>query len=296
MTIKHLVISGGGPSGFITYGAAKLLSKEQFWSIDDIKTIYGCSIGAYMGVILSLKYDWNTLDDYFIKRPWEKIIELSPSTLVESYLNKGIIGESFIKASIEPLLTAKNLEINITMKELYEYNNIEIHIYATNINSYNLSKIDISYKTHPDIELVKALCMTTAYPFAFQPVMYEGDYYIDGGMLNNYPLDDCIKDTECKHDEILSFKNIWIIQKDYKIEENSNIFDYLFVLLRKMQRYVDTEPRQINDVKYTVRCLLEDLNGIPAWYNAVATEDMRSKLITKGVNQGNLFLSYVNSQ
>ena len=124
MTIKHLVISGGGPSGFITYGAAKLLSKEQFWSIDDIKTIYGCSIGAYMGVILSLKYDWNTLDDYFIKRPWEKIIELSPSTLVESYLNKGIIGESFIKASIEPLLTAKNLEINITMKELYEYNNI----------------------------------------------------------------------------------------------------------------------------------------------------------------------------
>lgn len=73
MTIKHLVISGGGPTGFLSYGVASYLAKKDFWKLEDIKSIYGCSIGAYMGVVLSLGYEWEWLDDYFIKRPWEKL-------------------------------------------------------------------------------------------------------------------------------------------------------------------------------------------------------------------------------
>ena len=69
MTIKHIVISGGGPTGFITYGAVRYLSKEKFWDLKNIETIYGSSIGALMGVVFSLGYDWEWLDDYFIKRP-----------------------------------------------------------------------------------------------------------------------------------------------------------------------------------------------------------------------------------
>ena len=55
--IKHLVISGGGPSGLLTYGAASYLARQGFWSIENIESIYGCSIGAYMGVVFSLGYD-----------------------------------------------------------------------------------------------------------------------------------------------------------------------------------------------------------------------------------------------
>ena len=68
MPIKHIVISGGGPTGFITYGAACHLAKCNFWKLEDIETIYGCSVGAYIGVVLSLGYDWEWLDDYFIKK------------------------------------------------------------------------------------------------------------------------------------------------------------------------------------------------------------------------------------
>ena len=57
MTIKHLVLSGGGPTGFLTYGAARFLSQERFWQYDDIETIYGTSIGGFMGVVLSLGYE-----------------------------------------------------------------------------------------------------------------------------------------------------------------------------------------------------------------------------------------------
>ena len=78
MTIHHLVLCGGGPSGFLIYGAARHLSKENYWDIKNIKTIYGCSIGAYMGILISLKYDWEVLDDYLIKRPWEKVASIGP--------------------------------------------------------------------------------------------------------------------------------------------------------------------------------------------------------------------------
>ena len=54
MVIKHLVFSGGGPIGLISYGAAKQLNKKKFWEIENIETIYGTSVGAYMGTLISL--------------------------------------------------------------------------------------------------------------------------------------------------------------------------------------------------------------------------------------------------
>ena len=84
MTIKHLVISGGGPIGLLTYGIASQLAKKGFWQLADIQSIYGCSVGAYLGVVLSLGYEWEWLDDYFIKRPWEKLIESSIINIIES--------------------------------------------------------------------------------------------------------------------------------------------------------------------------------------------------------------------
>ena len=52
--IKHLVFSGGGPAGLITYGAVKQLEQANVWSLSNIQSMYGCSIGAYLAVVLSL--------------------------------------------------------------------------------------------------------------------------------------------------------------------------------------------------------------------------------------------------
>ena len=150
MTIKHMVLSGGGPAGFFTYGAARHLAKTDFWSLQNIETIYGTSIGSYMGVVLSLGYEWDWLDDYFIKRPWDKLVELNPLTFFEIYQTKGLLNADFIKETISPLFTAKELSPDITMKELFEYNHISIHIYTTEINGYHLKKVCLSHKSHPD--------------------------------------------------------------------------------------------------------------------------------------------------
>ena len=118
MVIKHIVISGGGPTGFITYGAAKHLAKEAFWKLDDIESIYGCSIGAYMGVILSLGYDWDWLDDYFIKRPWDKVIGITPISIFDSLITRGIIGEKIYKRFARTFVDSKRTKYKYNIKRI----------------------------------------------------------------------------------------------------------------------------------------------------------------------------------
>jgi len=291
--IKHIVMSGGGPAGLITYGAAKYLHKKGFWKLENIESIYGCSIGACMGIILSLGYEWDWLDDYFIKRPWSKVIQTNATSLFQSFYDKGFLGEKIVYDVMLPLLHGKDLDSTITFKQLYEWNKKEIHVYTTNINTFHFEKIDISYKTHPDMSVIKAICMTTAYPVAFKPICVGDACYIDGGLLNNYPLNDCITQTKCNTDEILAFKNIWITN-DTNINEESSMFDFMNVIIRKMQREIDTESKQM-DVKYTVRCIIENMTEFSDWIIAMNTEESRTSMIEKGLNHAKLFLSYMDA-
>ena len=67
MTIKHLVMSGGGPTMLQTLGALNYLVINNFVDLENIETIYGTSAGAIIGVCIALKFDWDTINDYIIK-------------------------------------------------------------------------------------------------------------------------------------------------------------------------------------------------------------------------------------
>lgn len=291
MTIKHIVISGGGPTGFLSYGVISYLEKKGFWNLTDIKSIYGCSIGAFIGFVISLGYDWEWIDDYIIKRPWNKLIDESKVKLIDIYDKKCIINDHFITESIIPLLKGKGLKEDINMLEFYEHTNIDLHMYTTNINTISLLKVDISHKTHPDLSLIKALKMTTSFPFVFEPIVDGNDCFIDGGLLNNFPLNDCIEQQECNNDEILALKNIWK-NNNTIITDSSSILDYLFCLIKKTQNFIDTEKNQ-QKVKYTVYSLTDDLTSFDKWSQTSANEDMRRDIIQKGRDQANVFLSNI---
>ena len=293
MTIKHIVISGGGPTGFITYGAARQLAKDKFWNLEDIKTIYGCSAGAYIGIVLSLGYDWDWLDDYFIKRPWDKVLGITPINIFESFVKKGIIGERFMRDSIEPLFTAKDIDVNITLQQFYDLNGIDIHLYSANINTDNIEKVDISHKTHPDISVIKALYMSTSLPIAFEPVL-EGDAcYIDGGIINNFPINDCIEQTKCNTDEILAFKNIWN-NKNTVVNEDSSLIDLLNTMIWKIQCYLGSEKNNV-EVKNTVECQVTDIGGIASWFDTISTMDNRKRLVDSGATSAIVFRNKINN-
>jgi predicted acylesterase/phospholipase RssA len=90
MTIRHLVISGGGQTGFTFYGILKEAEKQGFWNIGDITSMYGTSIGTFISVMLCLKYDWETIDNYLIKRPWQEIFKIDLYSVIQSFEKRGI--------------------------------------------------------------------------------------------------------------------------------------------------------------------------------------------------------------
>ena len=287
MVIKHLVFSGGGPVGLISYGAAKQLNKKKFWEIENIKTIYGTSVGAYMGTLISLGYEWDWIDDYFIKRPWSKIIDIEIITLLEAYNKKGLLGEKFINDIILPLLEAKGLSKEVTFKELYEFNKIEIHIYSTEINGEHMKKIDISYITHPDMKVITGLCMSMAFPFIFSPVIDSEQCYIDGGVLNNFPLNDCLE-KNCDSDEILGF-DIRFPEQENKIFEESTIINYLVILLKKMKKEIELNNTK-REIKNIVNCQVNNFLGFKAWIDLLEDEKLRREIIEDGCKIADDFL------
>ena len=71
---------------------------------------------------------------------------------------------------------------NLTFKELYEYNKLNFIVSAVNISKQK--QVYFNHESHPDLEIYKALRMTTCIPIIFKPFLYEGDYYVDGGVID----------------------------------------------------------------------------------------------------------------
>ena len=317
MTIKHLVLTSGGPSGLVIYGAAKLLAKKNFWNIKDIKTIYGCSIGSFIGFILSLDYDWNILDDYLIKRPWNNVIKNNTNDFLELYSSCGLINDKFFSDTIESLLLGKNLELNITMNDLYIKTNKELHFIATEIYNGNLNEVDISYKSHPNLPLCIALKMSMSFPILFQPIYYDNKCYIDGGLLNSYPLKSCINNCinnennennennqiklnilnnnlESKIlDEILTFRNIYKKQQNYDLNEKSNISNFIYVLINTIQNHLSSEDEQPH-IKNTVYCEFDERITCNNWFEILNNRNMIINLIKNGEKLGEKFYEKIN--
>jgi predicted acylesterase/phospholipase RssA len=218
MTIKHLVICGGGPSVFRTIGALYKLEDLNFWKIANIETIYGTSAGALFGAMLCLKFDHETITNYIINRPWHEAYPIKVSQIMEMYTKKGLYDHKFAEIIFKPLLLAKNLPLTITLKELFEFSNIELHLFSLELNQFKPT--DISYKTHPDLTLLDSIAMSCAIPMLFAPFCKNKECYVDGGIVINYPLNNCINDGHSP-DEILGTRfNYVSIEPCIKMRQN----------------------------------------------------------------------------
>jgi predicted acylesterase/phospholipase RssA len=285
MTIKHLVMSGGGPTIIQTLGAIQYLEKEKFFLMSNIVTIYGTSAGAIIGILLCLKFDWETLIDYIIKRPWHEVFPIKVQNILDAYTKKGIFDKSFIEKCFKPLFDAKDLSMNITLKEFYEYSKIEIHLFSFEINNFIIE--DISYKTHPDITVMNAIHMSCALPIILTPVCLEDKCFIDGGMVSNYPLQYCI-DSSHDPDEILGIKNEYNNRDKNKVDSNSTLLDFIMNFLFKLIYSLSSDNKQPY-IKNEVVCNAKLMN-LEILKTALSCIETRKELFQSGIDSSIAFL------
>lgn len=75
---------------------------------------------------------------------------------------------------------------DITLQELYEKTGNELVVTATCVNRRMQRFFHRNH--HPDMPVVTAVRMSMSIPLFFVPLKFDGDYYVDGGLLNNFPL------------------------------------------------------------------------------------------------------------
>lgn len=286
MNIKHLVISGGGPSLFQYLSAIQHLDENKIIDLQKIESIYGTSAGAIVGILICLKYDWETLNDYAIMRPWHELFHIKIDTIFEAYKNRGIFSKKIIEKAFKPLLDAKDLSINITLNEFYTYSKIELHFYSFEINQFTTE--DISYLTHPDLSLIDAIMMSSGLPILVTPVIIDNKCYMDGGVCANYPLKYCI-DSGKKEDEILGFCNQYDGQQKNHVDNNSNLLEFVLCFFFKM--FNNLSSTIVNPkIKYEVICNVKCIN-LSYLSSTLSSMEVRKELYQKGIESAKDFIN-----
>ena len=155
-----LVLSGGGMRGVAHIGAIKALEEHNI-----IPThIAGSSAGAIVGALYAYGYDYKEILEFF-----ENIQLLD---ITKYALNKpGLIDAEKFYNNFRAYLIEDHF--SALKKELY--------ITATDILN---GKLDIFKKG----ELIRPVIASSAFPGVFAPVKINDNYYVDGGVLNNFPV------------------------------------------------------------------------------------------------------------
>ena len=293
MTIKHLVLSGGGPIGMSYLGALEYLHDEGFWKIENIQSIYATSIGTMLAVSLALKYDWETMNTYFIDRPWNELFKLNGKQIMDLYTKKGLFDITYTDKILKPLLEAKDLSLTITMKEFYEYSKIEMFFYAFDLNTYET--IEMSYKNYPNLPLTKVIYMSCSIPGIFIPTFLEEKCIIDGAPLANFPINYCLRDHS-EMDDILGLNFISSnsdgvrVSNNNIIKDDTNMLDFILSILSNSINYITNSIK-----KETIPHIIEfksdtGTNNIEDIKNFLNSPEHRKTLFDSGVEYAKKFI------
>lgn len=228
-----LLLSGGGTRGIIYVGLFKKILELNI----QFKRIVGVSIGSIFGLLYLLDYSFDEMYKILIETDFTKLqSRIKISNFINNY---GIDSFTNIKLWIEKLITQKGLNYNITFSEFYNINKVHYQVISSNLEKYTLTIFD--YIKTPNIRIIDAIRMSCSIPFLFIPMKYNGDIHIDGGLIDNFPIDLLQED--------LPYVIGILINTEYKIQYKiNNILNYSQAVVNTLlqNRVNDKRVRYIN--------------------------------------------------
>lgn len=176
-----LVLSGGSIHAIIMLGA--LQYADDNYLLKKITKYVGTSAGAMCNYLLAIGYTPIEIMVYLCtKQMLEKMKNFNVVAMVNG---SGATSFSHIHEQIEKM-TIEKIGKLITLGDLYHKYGKEFYCITHNLTSDKLEVL--SYETYPDMPCLIALRMSANLPFIFDHFKYMGNFYIDGGISNNFPI------------------------------------------------------------------------------------------------------------
>jgi predicted acylesterase/phospholipase RssA len=225
-------------------GALKHLVKNDFLDLEDISNIVGVSCGAMVGFLLSINYQIDELIKVICEIDFTLVDE--KKDLIVLFEKLGLNSGKRLTKIFAELLFEKYKVRDITFKELYEKTKKSLYIQATNVNKQQMETF--SHFSSPNMSVLLAVRMSQSIPLVFEPVYYNEQMYVDGGLISNFPLLEHISGN-FSDDTTLGFnvtQTMFYDSKEKKMEQIC-IFNYLLELFKCLRR-----NNHINFPKYTI--------------------------------------------
>ncbi|KPJ94473.1 MAG: patatin [Gammaproteobacteria bacterium SG8_11] len=185
---RNLVFEGGGVKGIAYVGAMQVL--DDLGILPNIKRVGGTSAGAINATLFALgfsnaeqrtilkKLDFNN----FMDDSWGVVRDTD--RLLEKY---GWYKGDFFHEWISKLIKKKLGNPNATFKYLKEAGNPDLFVYGTNLSTQFGEVFSIEHT--PNMRIADAVRISMSIPLFFASIRNpRDDVYVDGGVLNNYPV------------------------------------------------------------------------------------------------------------
>ena len=189
-----LVLSGGGAKGFAHIGVLKVIEEAGI----KIDYIGGTSMGAVIGGLYASGYNATQIDSIFHKINFDELLNDYIPRSAKSFYEKRN-DESYALS-----LPFSNFKVGIPQalsKGLYNFNLLSrLTRHVRQVNDFNQLPtpflcIGTNIETGQQVllnkgNLAQAMLASAAFPTLFTPIEIDGQLLIDGGVANNFPVDE----------------------------------------------------------------------------------------------------------
>ena len=269
MTIQNLVISGGGIYGIMMIGIINNL--DNYKLLKDVKKYLGTSVGSIICLLLNIDYNSYELEDFVFNFNFNLLIENYSFNKINIFdnliINYGLNDTKNMKYILENLLEFKNIDKNITFKDLYLHSNKELNINCSCLNTSEA--VIFNHINNPNQKVVDIIVSSCSIPLLFTPSIINDKYYVDGGLYDNIMAEYFKNDLD--NTILITSENI--NNFDFKNFENY----FLNLLVSKF------EYNNLLNKKYIIENLIEckKISNINFWNFKLEKED-KIKLFESG--------------
>jgi NTE family protein len=264
-----LVLCGGGIKGIYILGGLKYLEEQKI--LANINTFVGTSCGGWLALYLSIGY---TIDELY---KFVKIFDFTKSTDTNfdiNYIfnNYSINTDNNIDIILDKTISLKNIDPNITLIDLYKKTKKKIILCTVCLDTKDCEYI--SYETYPELNIKTAIKMTLSVPLLFPPVKYNNKLYVDGGLLNNFPIN-IFKDN-LENIIGINLHSEFLYVKDY-----NNIINYILKIMSIMfipciKKY---DEEKYKNIVYNIK-----LDNTSKTFDFELTPERKKEMFLEGYN------------
>ena len=221
-----LVLSGGGAKGAAHIGVLRVLEKYQI----PIDMIIGTSVGSIVGGMYAIGYNSQEIETLITNLKFGKLLTDSKDKALKT-VESQLINEKY------PFHFHMDRKLNVSAPMgLLNGQNIYFQlkdIFAPAANIHDFDELPIPYRAVTtnlqqgmeeiikEGDLALASFQSMAIPAFISPVEHDGNFFVDGGVVNNFPVDIAI---QMGADIIIG---VDITANDTKISNDSNIISIL---------------------------------------------------------------------